>query len=74
MAEAFQRRVTADLKGLHAVRAVLSSISREIAAARIAEASVLAEAGGQLLDNLSGLENAEFDFAAMRAMIGSKED
>lgn len=74
MAEGFQRRVNADLEALQAVRAVLSSIGREIAGANVAEARRLAEAGVQLLDDIIGIENAEFDFSEMREMIAAKED
>lgn len=73
MAEGFQRRVNADLKALQAVRAVLSSIGREIEGAHVAEARRLAEAGVQLLDDIIGIENAEFDFSEMRSMIVAKE-
>jgi len=73
MAEGFQRRVNADLKALQAVRAVLSSIGREIEGANVAEARRLAEAGVKLLDDIIGIENAEFDFSEMRSMIVAKE-
>lgn len=37
------------------------------------EARRLAKAGIQLLDNITGIENAEFDFSEMRSMIIAKD-
>ena len=73
LAESFQSRVAVDLKALRAIRAVLFSIAREIEAARMVEAGRLAKAGMQLLDGLNGIENADFSFAEMRAMIAAEE-